>query len=73
MTEVTATCAINDFDAIRKAMTDLCEGGGERLQVENVCTKCEGGGWVGVFTPGGGGPNFEKCEACGNPNDEERP
>lgn len=37
------------------------------------CERCLGGGWTMHSLPGGGGPHFRVCDACGNPQGNESP
>lgn len=56
--------AVYDYAAIARSMTKT---------EEDVCSECEGGGWVADFGPQGQGPNFRECEKCWNPDDIEKP
>lgn len=36
-----------------------------------TCAKCEGGGWVEVYSPSP--PQFDRCPNCGNPEGHPSP
>ena len=64
---------IYDFDFIARRIREIR---GETLpenenEDDEYCEKCEGGGWVPVYSPSP--PEFEICQMCFNPKSNPRP
>lgn len=60
----------DDFSFIAARMRELRGGGA--AEEEEVCARCEGGGWE-CYGTGHMDPHFRECEVCRNPNDLKSP